>query len=462
MEAARHDIDGVIEALRGRRGGARVRAPVVTLLTDYGLADDFVGVCHGVIAGICPPARIIDITHGIPRHDVRTGAIVLADALPFMPEGVHVAVVDPDVGAEPPGGRSRPWPTASASSGPTTACSAWPPQAGGGVVQAVDIARSPLRLEPVSATFHGRDIFAAGGRPPGRRHRRWARPGRPVDPASLVTLELPRPRIEPAGHRGPRPVPRPVRQPRPRRQPRRSRRAAGLRLGHAHGGGGRRRRRARAVRAHLRRRRAPGELILYEDAYRRLAVAVSHGDAAASASGWRPATSCGSSRRDPRAPAPAPASDDLHQRPRARTGRAWGAAWDAGHRGGADGGPGPAGSGLDRAAGPALLCSLVLRASADRLLSLAAGVAVAEVAGPDAAIKWPNDVLVDGRKVAGHPGRGPAPGGLGGARDRRQRRRGPGGLPARAARAARARWAARAARPRAGAGGAARGAWSAG
>jgi S-adenosylmethionine hydrolase len=50
------------------------RPTVVTLLTDYGLADKFVGVCHGVIARICPAARIIDVTHQVPRHDIRTGA----------------------------------------------------------------------------------------------------------------------------------------------------------------------------------------------------------------------------------------------------------------------------------------------------------------------------------------------------------------------------------------------------
>src|ERR1700756_3195561 len=82
--------------------GARMNAsrPVITFLSDYGLTDDFVGVCHGVMASICPEARIIDITHGIERHDVRAGALLLDGALPYMPVGVHLAVVDPDVGAE--------------------------------------------------------------------------------------------------------------------------------------------------------------------------------------------------------------------------------------------------------------------------------------------------------------------------------------------------------------------------
>src|SRR3954471_12962404 len=79
----------------GRTSG---RVPVLTFLSDYGQLDEFVGVCHGVIATLAPEARIIDLSHGIPRHDVRTGALVLRDALPFMPPGVHLAVVDPEVG----------------------------------------------------------------------------------------------------------------------------------------------------------------------------------------------------------------------------------------------------------------------------------------------------------------------------------------------------------------------------
>ena len=75
-------------------------ARLITFLSDYGHDDDFVGVCHGVIAGIAPDARVLDVTHGIPRHDVRSGALVLRRALPYFPAGVHIAVVDPEVGAE--------------------------------------------------------------------------------------------------------------------------------------------------------------------------------------------------------------------------------------------------------------------------------------------------------------------------------------------------------------------------
>ena len=80
---------------------------VITFLSDYGHDDDFVGVCHAVIAGIAPEAPVIDLTHGISRHDVRGGALVLRRALPYAPAGVHLAVVDPEVGSERRGGRRR-------------------------------------------------------------------------------------------------------------------------------------------------------------------------------------------------------------------------------------------------------------------------------------------------------------------------------------------------------------------
>ena len=73
-------------------------APLVTFLSDYGLGNEFVGVCHAVMARRCPQARVIDLTHAIPRHDVHTGAIVLRATLPYLPEAIILAVVDPGVG----------------------------------------------------------------------------------------------------------------------------------------------------------------------------------------------------------------------------------------------------------------------------------------------------------------------------------------------------------------------------
>ncbi len=168
-------------------------SPLITFLSDYGHADEFVGVCHGVIATICPQARVIDITHGIPRHDVRAGAVILRTALPYLPAGVHLAVVDPEVGAE-----RRAVAIRAADDrllvGPDNGL-LWPAaQLAGGSIEAVEIGRSPFRLEPVSATFHGRDIFA----PVAARLAAGAAlsdAGEPLDSDRLVRLELPRPQV---------------------------------------------------------------------------------------------------------------------------------------------------------------------------------------------------------------------------------------------------------------------------
>src|SRR5579875_3769326 len=167
--------------------------PVITFLTDYGLTDPFVGVCHGVIAQRCPEARIIDLSHGIPPQDVRAGAAALARALPFLPVGVLLGVVDPGVG----GARRAVAIRAAAGHllvGPDNGLM-WPAAcAAGGAEAAVDLADSPFLLEPVSATFHGRDIFApvaaalAGG-------ARLRDAGTAIDPASLVVLEPLEPRV---------------------------------------------------------------------------------------------------------------------------------------------------------------------------------------------------------------------------------------------------------------------------
>jgi hypothetical protein len=168
-----------------------VSAPVITFLTDYGRDDEFVGICHGVIARRCPQARVIDLTHGIPPQDVLAGALALARSLPYVPAGVLLAVVDPGVG-----GARRAVALRAADGrllvGPDNGL-LWPAaQAAGGIAAAVDLAGSAYLLAPVSATFHGRDVFApvaaalAGGMP-------LERVGAPLDVASLEELEIPAP-----------------------------------------------------------------------------------------------------------------------------------------------------------------------------------------------------------------------------------------------------------------------------
>jgi S-adenosylmethionine hydrolase len=177
----------------------------VTFLSDYGLDDDFVGVCHGVIARIAPQVRVIDITHGIARHDVRAGALVLARALAYMPAGVHLAVVDPGVGAQPPSAMARRAVAVRCAAddgrilvGPDNGLLSLAAQRFGGVAEAVDVGASPLRLEPLSASFHGRDLFA-----PVAAHlaagMTLAQAGEPLDRGELVTLELPRAEVVESG-----------------------------------------------------------------------------------------------------------------------------------------------------------------------------------------------------------------------------------------------------------------------
>jgi S-adenosylmethionine hydrolase len=138
--------------------------PMITFLSDYGLGNEFVGVCHAVISRRCPSARVIDLTHAIPRHDVHTGAIVLRGTLPFLPDAIILAVVDPGVGTTGARGR-RAVALRSVEGdrllvGPDNGLLLPVCERLGGVAEAVDIGESPERLQPVSHTFHGRDIFA--------------------------------------------------------------------------------------------------------------------------------------------------------------------------------------------------------------------------------------------------------------------------------------------------------------
>jgi hypothetical protein len=167
--------------------------PFITFLSDYGSCDEFVGVCHAVIARRCPGARVIDLTHGISRHDVRAGALALRAALQYAPAGVHLAVVDPGVGGERRAVAVR---VASADRilvGPDNGLLALTAADLGGAVEAADIGDSPECLRPISSTFHGRDVFApvAAAVADGASLRDV---GEAIDPAGLATLALPQAR----------------------------------------------------------------------------------------------------------------------------------------------------------------------------------------------------------------------------------------------------------------------------
>jgi len=136
-----------------------VTRPIV-FLTDYGLDDEFVGVCHGVITRVAPDARVIDLAHGIPPQDVLRGALVLAGAVPYLPEdAVYLGVVDPGVGG-PRGAIAVATAAGPLMVGPDNGLLSLAWQALGGPIKAVEITAPEVLLQPVSATFHGRDVFA--------------------------------------------------------------------------------------------------------------------------------------------------------------------------------------------------------------------------------------------------------------------------------------------------------------
>jgi S-adenosyl-L-methionine hydrolase (adenosine-forming) len=131
----------------------------VTLLSDFGVLDEFAGVMEAVIARIAPDARVIHLTHGVTPQAVMQGALALAQAVPYAPPGVHVAVVDPGVGSERRAvvlvtgdGRLLVGPDNGVLVPAADQC--------GGIVAAYEIADEALFLHPVSSTFHGRDVFA--------------------------------------------------------------------------------------------------------------------------------------------------------------------------------------------------------------------------------------------------------------------------------------------------------------
>jgi S-adenosyl-L-methionine hydrolase (adenosine-forming) len=165
-----------------------VKHRFICFLSDFGLTDDFVGACHGVMKRIAPDVQIVDVTHGIPPQAVLQGALVLRNTLPYMPEGVHLAVVDPGVG-----GARRPIVLRDVKGrvfvGPDNGLLV-PAAECAGIESARELANPAYALEPVSRTFHGRDLFS-----PAAAHLALgvepAKLGPPLGRDALVRLELP-------------------------------------------------------------------------------------------------------------------------------------------------------------------------------------------------------------------------------------------------------------------------------
>jgi hypothetical protein len=133
--------------------------PIITLTTDFGLRDPWVGIMKGVILGICPSARLVDLSHDVGAQDVLEGALCLEGAVSFFPPGtIHLAVVDPGVG-----GSRRPMALRSGGQfyvGPDNGLFSLALERGEGRFEAVELTAREYRLSPVSRTFHGRDVFA--------------------------------------------------------------------------------------------------------------------------------------------------------------------------------------------------------------------------------------------------------------------------------------------------------------
>jgi S-adenosyl-L-methionine hydrolase (adenosine-forming) len=172
-----------------------VTRPVITFLSDFGVSDDFVGTCHGVIRRIAPDAEIIDVTHGIPPTQVLQGALVLRNTLPYMPVGVHLAIVDPGVGTA-----RRALALRSGDGrlyvGPDNGLLVLAAEALDGIDAAWELKEPRYWLEPVSRTFHGRDVFSpvaahlATGLDPDEVGPR-------LEPEALTRLDVPRPEVNP-------------------------------------------------------------------------------------------------------------------------------------------------------------------------------------------------------------------------------------------------------------------------
>ncbi len=170
--------------------------PVITLTTDFGQADGYVGAMKGVMLSICPDSVLVDISHEIWPQAVEQAAYVLSTAVPYCPPGaVHLVVVDPGVGSQrrPIAVRTERAAYVGPDNGVLSLALAQDP-----ALEAVRLTGSRYRLPSVSATFHGRDIFA-----PAAAHLACGAPlnemGEAIDLSDLVGLPSPEPEPQRGG-----------------------------------------------------------------------------------------------------------------------------------------------------------------------------------------------------------------------------------------------------------------------
>lgn len=163
--------------------------PFVSLLSDWGVRDPSPAICRGVVLGIAPDALIVDISHEVEKFNIRHGALLLWCALPFLPIGSHVAVVDPGVG-----GNRRAIAIETARGdylvGPDNGLLLPGAERLGGIERVHAIENTQYLLPVLSATFHGRDLFSPAG-----AHLAQGVPlehiGPPLDPSGLVSIDWP-------------------------------------------------------------------------------------------------------------------------------------------------------------------------------------------------------------------------------------------------------------------------------
>src|SRR4051812_34286629 len=163
--------------------------PFVSMLTDWGLRDPYAAICHGVVLNIIPEALIVDITHDIEKYNVRHGALMLWQTLPYLPIGAHMAVVDPGVGT-----KRRPIAIETARGdlliGPDNGVLIPGAERLGGIMRVHVIDNVQYRLPVLTSTFHGRDLFA-----PAAAHLALGVPleaiGPEIDPSELVNIDWP-------------------------------------------------------------------------------------------------------------------------------------------------------------------------------------------------------------------------------------------------------------------------------
>jgi S-adenosyl-L-methionine hydrolase (adenosine-forming) len=167
---------------------AAIGRPIV-FLSDFGYRNEWVGICHAVINRIAPESPIVDLSHGIPPLDVRGGAVLLVDSLPYLSsDAVLLAIVDPSVG------RDRDVALRSNDGrfvvGPDNGLLTPALAALGGVAEAVEITSPDVVLTPISPSFHARDVLA-----PAAAHLAAGREletlGTGFDAATLTTLTIP-------------------------------------------------------------------------------------------------------------------------------------------------------------------------------------------------------------------------------------------------------------------------------